>query len=251
MLGLLRGVVVWGHGEAPMAAQGCGFPSRIGCKKPTQARCPMPAVPTLWWHFCGAPQGKLGWPRGKDTSGCRPRLCVAAGSRKGWKEKWREERGLSPVLGELSWRQLNHVVEELHGPHDVLILQGGGVFGHRAALWAAPPNLMSPPGSCPAALVHRTGALGLTRAMLGCAVPHPHRDDGMNVAPRAEPKQCCTEPCGFTFWQDSRNSSIVTTPSLFRSIFCRQAQHGGHCRDGDSPAPPAQVPWQSTHCQNP
>lgn len=32
---------------------------------------------------------------------------------------------------------------------------------------------------------------------------------------------------GFTFWQDSRNSSIVTTPSLFRSIFCIQAQYDG------------------------
>lgn len=41
----------------------------------------------------------------------------------------------------------------------------------------------------------------------------------------------------FTFWQDSRNSSIVTTPSLFRSIFCRQAQHRGHSRESPSPGP--------------
>lgn len=57
--------MMWGHREGPMAAQGCGFPSRIGCKKPTQARCPMPAVPTLWWHFCVGPPRKAGLASGE------------------------------------------------------------------------------------------------------------------------------------------------------------------------------------------
>lgn len=65
--------------------------------------------------------------------------------RGGSKEKSREKQVLGLVAGELSWRQvqeLNHIVKELHGPHNVLVLQGrGGKWGG----WVQNSNLSSSP----------------------------------------------------------------------------------------------------------
>jgi len=240
----------------------------------------------------GSPEERGAGPGGREDPGANhvsrkggpfPQGCLCSRRRGGSKEKSREKQVLGPVSGELSWRQvreLNHIVKELHGPHDVLILRGGG---GKQAVWAQSSNL----GSSPQTWLYPHGSsdpcdqssrdyrqFPSSTGMHGS--PHPHRDAGTDMALKAEPQHCPLEPClypfsarrvvggrrsprdrevtqppsraasGFTFWQDSRNSSIVTTPSLFRSIFCRQAQHGGHGRDSpsprESPACPAQVP---------
>lgn len=102
----------------------------------------------------GSPEESRASPEGREDPGADhvsgkggsfPRGCLCSRRRGGSKEKSREKQILGSVTGELGWRQvreLNHVVEELHGPHNVLILQGGG--GERVG-WAQSRNL----GSCP------------------------------------------------------------------------------------------------------
>lgn len=153
---------------------------------------------------------------------------------------------------------------------------GSGQVGHRTATWAAPPNLSVPSwqlwhmGQEPQGLQavskpcwgpwlsssvrecwhgnssqSRAPALPL-RALV--SPPLCRKEAGGTKVPREEGGDLAQRRAAgdFTFWQDSRNSSIVTTPSLFRSIFCRQAQHRGHSRDSPSPRenllPPAQIP---------
>lgn len=235
----------------------------IQAKRLPRASCAH--APTSGSTCLGSPKESRASPGGREDPGTDhvfgkgdpfPQGCLCSQQRGGSKEKSREKQVLGLVAGELGWRQvreLNHIVEELHGPHDVLILRGGG--GKQAG-WARNSNL----GSSPKAWRYPHGSSDpwdkRPRDYRQCpsptgvhSSPHLHKDAGMDTVPKAEPQPCPWEPCihplsarramggtevpkgqevaqpqsraagGFTFWQDSRNSSIVTTPSLFRSIF--------------------------------
>lgn len=244
-----------GHGYPGCCARGSPYssiPSGIGCKdaRPGQMHALCQSCPhsSAWGHLRGAPRGKRGWPRGRERPGADH---VSGWQRGGSKDKSREKQVLGPVAGELGWRQvrgLDHVVEELHGPHDVLVLWGGrGGIGAQRLSGQLSPNLALPHGSRGAALTHRMGAPGIissSQALLGCLVLIlaivTRAELGVRRGPPGDREVAQPQSRaggGFTFWQDSRNSSIVTTPSLFRSIFCSQAQHRGHGRDSSTTTP--------------
>lgn len=147
---------------------------------------------------------------------------------------------------------------------------------HRTAIWEAPPNLALPSwqlwhmGQDPQELQAVSKPYWdpwLSSSVQGCWLGYSSqsRAPALPLGALASLPLCRKEARGtkvpkekgddlvqrrvagdFTFWQDSRNSSIVTTPSLFRSIFCRQAQHREHSRVSPSPrenlVPLAQLP---------
>lgn len=126
--------------------------------------------------------------------------------------------------------------------------------GHRTAVWATPPSNLALPSWQPGPMEQESQGLQavskpywdaqLSSSAQGCqhgygsqsrapalplGAPLCQESNGVIEVPKGQgggpaPEQSAD---GFTFWQDSRNSSIVTTPSLFRSIFCIQAQYDG------------------------
>lgn len=134
-------------GEPRQQPEDAEFPQGSGARMPAKARC-MPCAscahtPASGGTCVGPPEESRAGPGGGN--GPVPTTSPGGSQQQGGsKEKSREKQVLGPVAGELGWRQvreLDHVVEELHGPHDVLVLRGGaGGLGHRAALGAALPK---------------------------------------------------------------------------------------------------------------
>lgn len=182
----LHGVLCMG--EASIAAQGCSFPPRKGCREVIQAkRSPHASrvcTPTSRSTCLGFPEEGRASPGGKEDPSTNhvsgkgrpfPQGCLCSQQREGSKEKSREKQVLGPAAGELCWRQvqeLNHVVKELHGPHDVLILQGEGGkqtgWAQNSSLGNAP---LKPGFTLMATRTHGTRVPGITgsfQALLGC-----------------------------------------------------------------------------------
>lgn len=123
---------------------------------------------------------------------------------------------------------------------------------HRTAIWEAPPNLALPSwqlwhmGQDPQELQAVSKPYWdpwLSSSVQGCWLGYSSRSraPALPLGALASLPRCRKEARGtkvpkekgddlaqrrvagdFTFWQDSRNSSIVTTPSLFRSIFWKK-----------------------------
>ena len=59
-------------GEASVAARGCGFPTRNGCREVHPGQMLAPYQPCsrsdVWEHLLGIPRGKQSQPRGKGRS---------------------------------------------------------------------------------------------------------------------------------------------------------------------------------------
>lgn len=196
--------------EASIAAEAAASPLGTGAGRSIRAkRLPHAshAHALMSGSTClGSPEESGASPGGREDPGADrvsgkggpfPWGCLCSRWRGGSKEKSREKQVLGPVAGEFGWRQvreLNHVVEELHGPHDVLVLQGGG--GKRAG-WARHSNL----GSSPQTWLYSHGSsdpwdksprdyrqFPSPTGMHGS--PHLHRDAGMDTVLKAEPQPC-------------------------------------------------------------
>lgn len=134
------------------------------------------------------------------------------------------------MAGELGWRQvreLNHIVKELHGPHDVLILRGGGGkqagwarnsnLGRSPKAWLYPHGSSDPRDKRPRDYRQFPSPTGVHSS------PRLHKDAGMDTVPKAEPQLCPWEPC-------------------IHPLSARRAMGGQRCpRDRRWPSPKAEL----------
>lgn len=113
---------------------------------------------------------------------------------------------LWPVVMNVSW-------SSLHSTLYTVWVQV--VFRGRAKCWAhRPPRILR--SQPPVRGRSRRGA-----SIAWCFHPASNRQKGDEMTSQKRRRETCRD-VRLTFWQQSMNSSMVTTPSLFLSIFCRR-----------------------------